>query len=119
MPRNENQIIFRRAFLAPLEIMLELRRLPVLVGAEEANIQIIAWILEIIRVTAEEGNLLLGRENKANIGVALELVKVIKTALIKSHDITPQPCFVLRLLFNLGHHGPAGLESRLVAQSGL
>src|SRR5713101_5489937 len=99
--------------------MLDLRRLAVFVGAEEADIEIEARIFEIVRIATEESNLLLRREDKTNIGVALEAIKVIKAALVEGDNVAAQTGFVLGLFFDLGHDGAAGPESLFVGKAGL
>ena len=61
-----------RAVRAPLQVVLDLGRLAVLVDAEEADVEVVARVLEVVRVAAEEGDLLLGGEDEADVGVLLE-----------------------------------------------
>jgi hypothetical protein len=86
MTGDENQIAIFGALLAPFQVVLNLRRLAVLVSAEETDIEVVAWVFEVIRVAAVKSNLLLGREDDADIGVAFEAVKMVAPALIKRHD---------------------------------
>ncbi len=60
--RDEHQLVVFRSRRAPLQILIDLGRLVVLVHAEERNIQIVARILEIIRISAEKRDVLLRRE---------------------------------------------------------
>ena len=71
MAGDEDQLVVRDAVLAPLQIVLDLGRLVVLVDAEEADVEVEARVLEVVRVAAEEGDLLLGREDEADVGVLL------------------------------------------------
>ena len=74
---DEHQLAVLRPGLAPFEVVLELGRLVVLVDAEEADVEVVARVLEVVRVAAEEGDLLLGGEDEADVGVLLEPVEVI------------------------------------------
>ena len=98
--------------------MLDLGWLAVFVGAKEADIEIEARILEVIRVAAVEGGLLLGREDQAHIGILLEAVKVILAALVERDDIAAQACLVERFLLQFRHHAATGEEGFLVGHAG-
>ena len=58
--RHEHQIVLLQARRIPLQIVRHFGRLAVLVDAEEADVEIVAGILEIVGVAAEEGDVLLG-----------------------------------------------------------
>ena len=58
-------------FVLHFRIVLELRRLAVLVGAEEADVEVVARVLEVVRIAAEEGDVELGGEHQADVGVFL------------------------------------------------
>src|SRR5207237_837098 len=94
MAGDENEIVFRGAFLAPFQIMLDLRGLAVFVSAKEADIQVEPRVFEVIRITTEESNLLFGREDQPDIGVAFEAIKVIEPSLVKRDHIAAQTGFV-------------------------
>ena len=51
--------------------------LAVLVGAEEADVEVVAGELEVVGVAAEEGDGELGGEDEADVGVFLVGVEVI------------------------------------------
>ena len=70
--------------------MLDLDRLVVFVNAEEADVEIVTRIGEIVGVAAVEGDLLLGGEDKPDIGVAFEAVKVVLAALVERDDVAAQ-----------------------------
>src|SRR5205814_697916 len=86
--------------LRPLQVVLNLRRLAVFVDPEEAHIEVEARKLEVVRIAAEERDLLLGREDQADVGVALETIKMIRAALVERDDIAPQARLLARLLFD-------------------
>src|SRR4029077_10955884 len=54
---NEDQLAVFDARRRPLEGIVQMRGLIVLVNAEKADVQIVAWILEIVGVAAEKGGL--------------------------------------------------------------
>ena len=62
-------------------------RLVVLVDAEEADVEVVARVLEVVRVAAEEGDLLLGGEDEADVGVLLERVQVVLAAGVERDDV--------------------------------
>ena len=76
-PETKTSSSSLRAVLAPLQVVLDLGRLVVLVDAEEADVEVVARILEVVRVAAEEGDLLLRGEDQADVGVLLEAVEVV------------------------------------------
>ena len=69
---DEDEFVLLAAVRAPLQVVLDLDRLVVLVDAEEADVEVVARVLEVVRVAAEEGDLLLGGEDEADVGVLLE-----------------------------------------------
>src|SRR5262245_30649306 len=103
MTGYKNQISVGRARGRKLKIIFYLGRLPGFVGAKKADIQIMPRELEVIRVTAIEGDLLFWRENNPNIGVTLVKVEMISAALPECDHVGTQPRFVERCLFNLGN----------------
>src|SRR5947209_914834 len=114
MTGDEDEIVLIRPPFAPFEVMLQLRRFSVLVGAEETDVQIITRIFEIVGVAAKKGNLLLRRENDPDICITLETVKMIASALVKGHDVAAQAGFVLRFFLDFGHNRPPSLEGSLI-----
>ncbi len=84
MSGNEDQLAFRRARLAPLQEMLDVHRLVVLVDAEEADIQIVARIFEIVGIAAEEGDRFLRSEHQAHVGVLFVAVQMILAAVVEA-----------------------------------
>ena len=82
--------------------MLQLGWPVVLVGAKQANIQIVTGVLIIIRIAAEKRRLLLRGKNQPHIGVFFVTIKMILCALVERDDVAAQAGFVERLFFNLG-----------------
>ena len=72
MAGNEHQLAVARAGEAPFQVVFDLGRLAVLVDAEEADVEVVSRVLEVVRVAAEEGDLLLGRKDQPHIRVFLE-----------------------------------------------
>ena len=118
MAGDEHKLALLRAVLAPLQIMSRPHGLAIFIGAEKAEVQIVAGILEVVRVAAEKRRGELGSEHQANVGVLLVRVEMVLTSLIQGDDIAPQACLVGRFLFDLGHGLLAGLFGRGVIESG-
>ena len=89
--------------------MLGLGWLAIFVSAEDADIEIVAWILEVIGIAAVERRLLLGREDDPHIVVAFVAIQIVDAALIERDHIGAQPGRVLALFFNRGNGGMARL----------
>src|SRR6266536_2028881 len=86
MAGDENQLIVGSAGLAPLQIVLELDLLVIFIDTEEADIEVVAGVFEIVGVAAEEGDVFFGREDEADVGVLFELIEVILAALKERDD---------------------------------
>ena len=106
---DEHQVPFLRAAFAPLQVLRGLRRLAVLVGAEEGDVEVVARELEVIRVAAEEGDGVLGCEHEPDIRVFLVRVEMIPTPAIQGDDVAAQAGPVERLLLDLRPGLPSGL----------
>ncbi len=89
--------------------MLDLRGLVVLVDAEEADVQVVARELEVVGVAAEEGDRMFRRKDQANIGVLLEAIEMVESAVIKRDHVTPESGSVERFLLYRVHRSPSGL----------
>jgi hypothetical protein len=87
MAGDERELAGRRAFCATLQEVIGVQRLAVLVDAEKRHIDVIARVGEVIRVAAEEGCLLLGRKDEANICVCLVLVEPVLAAVVERDDV--------------------------------
>ena len=87
----------------------------VFVGPEQADVEVVARELEVVGVAAEERDLLLRCEYQPHIGVLLGAIEVICSPLPESHHVAPQARRCERLLFDLGHHRPAG-SKRLIGR---
>ena len=109
-PETNTNSLSLRARLAPFQVMLDLGRLVVLVDAEEADVEIVARILEVVRVAAVKGDLLLRGEDQPDVGVLFEAIKVILPALVERDHVAAQAGLVERFLLDLGHDGAAGRE---------
>ena len=108
MPGNEHQLPVLRAGSAPLQVIRGLDRLAVLVRAEEADVQVIARILEVVGIAAEEGDGQLRREDQPHVRVFLVPVEVVLASLEQSHDIAAQSGLLQRLLLDRAHHRAPG-----------
>src|SRR5262249_20765637 len=87
IPAHERQLAIRRTLRVPLQIMLDLRRLPVFVSAKDRNIEIVARIFEIIGIAAAKRDLSLGGEGQPHVVVTSVAIKMILSALIKCHHV--------------------------------
>ncbi len=63
------------------------RRLAIFIGPHEAHVEIEARVGEVVRVAAEEGDLLLGREHQPDILVALEPIELVLPAPVHAHHL--------------------------------
>ena len=99
MAADEGQFVLGGAVGAPLEIMFRVGGLAVLVGAEDADVQVEARVLEIVRVAAVKRDALLGREDQPHVGVTLEAVEMVRAALVQRDHVGAQAGLVLATLF--------------------
>ena len=106
---DEDQLAVGRPARRPLQVVLDLGRLAVLINAEEADVEVIAGIFEIVRIAAEEGDVLFGREDQADVGVFLVAIEMVLTAVVKRDDIAPQARLLRRFLLDGVHDRAAGL----------
>ena len=84
---HKNQFSVGRPLGIEFKKMLDLRWLAIFVNAEQADIEIVARILEIVGITAEESHLLFGGEDQADVIIALVSIEVVRAALIQGNDI--------------------------------
>ena len=84
--------------------MFELGRLPVFVDAKDADIEIVTRILEIVGIAAVKSDLLLRREDDANVVVSFVLIEMVKAALIKCNHIRAKAGLLFTFLFDLRNH---------------
>src|ERR1700731_4570494 len=82
--------------------MIDLGRLPVLVGPKNTNIEVVARILKIIRVASVKCNLLFGRKDETDIVVSFVAIEVVNGALIKRDHIGAKASLVFTFLFDRG-----------------
>ena len=118
MTGNEDQLVFLCAGFAPFQIVLEPGRLAVFIDTEKAHIEVEARVFEIVGIAAVEGDLLLRREDQADIGVFLVAIKMILPALVKRDHVTAQTGLIERLFFDFGHDLAPG-QRRLRLDAGL
>ena len=109
MPGDENQIAVLHSGARPLQVIIEVRRLAILVDPEEGDIQVVARIGEVIGISAKESNVEFGSEHQPHVRVLFILVEVIDLPRIKNHHIAAQSSCGGAILFNLRHGGALGL----------
>ena len=64
-----------------------MNRLIIFVNTEQREVEIVAWIFEVVRVTAQERNFKLRREHETHVGVLLIGVEVVLAALIERNHV--------------------------------
>src|SRR5262249_23705659 len=88
--------------------MFNLCWLPVFVCAKNTNIEVEPRVFKVIRVTAIKGDLLLGRENKPDVIISFEAIKMKRPTLVKGDNIRTQAGLFFAFLFNFSDHFLAG-----------
>ena len=115
---DEGQFAIRRPFRVPLQEILGLRRLAILVGAEDADIEIEARILEVVRIAAVKGDLLLGREDEPDIVVTFVAIQIVDAALVERDHVGAKTSLVFALLLDLGDDVCLRLAGLVAGQAG-
>src|ERR1700683_3993842 len=111
MAGDKCKLTGRSAFGAPLKEFVGVKWFAVFVDAEKRHVDVIARISEVVWVAAEEGGLLLGSKDEADIGIDLVLVKPILAAVIKGDNVGAKAAGgFLAFLFDCGLFSVAGLE---------
>src|ERR1022692_1034080 len=100
MPTYKSKFARAWAFRVPFQEVLDLGRLSIFIDAEDADIEIEARVLEVIRIAAVEGRLLLGGEDNPHIVITLVTIEMVNAALIKSDHVGAQAGFLFAFLFN-------------------
>ena len=83
--------------------MVEVDGLVVLVDAEEADVEIVARVGEVVGIAAEEGDVKFGREHQPHVGVLLVLVEVIDFARVERDHVAAQAGGGGAILFDRAH----------------
>ncbi len=110
--RDEDELAVLGALGVHLEEVLDLRRLPLLVGAEDGHVEVVARVSEVVVVAAEEGGLELGREHHADVVVLLVTVEAVLGAPVERHDLAAE-ALGLEALRLEGRDGRLALLARL------
>jgi hypothetical protein len=105
---DEDQVPLPAAVRAPIEPVLGPQRGAVLVDTEETHVEGVARILEVVRVAAEEGRLLLGGHHQTHVRVALVAVQVVAAALIERDHLAEQAGRLFGLALDLRAHAAPG-----------
>ena len=80
-------------------------RLVVLIDPEERDVEIVAWIREVVGIAAEECDVEFRRKHQADIRILLVLVKVVDLSGVEGNDIATQPSRRGTVFFHLRHGG--------------
>src|SRR5882724_2772078 len=96
--------------------MLRLRRLAVLIGAEESHVEVVTRIGEVVVVASEERDLLFDRKDQSKVGVLLESIQPVFAAAVQRDDLALHAGLPDRLFFYGGGDGLA-LVARFFVRS--
>ena len=113
MSRDEYRLVFGGSAGIPFQEMLGADWRAVLVHAKDREVEVVTRIGKVVRVAAEEGHLLLGREHQPDVGVLLVTVEPILCALVERHDVGPQAGSIEAFFLDLCNLSLACLECRL------
>ena len=103
---DDRQLVFFGAILREREIVGDLGRLAVLVGAQHAHVEVVAREVEVVRVAAEERHRQFRREHQAHVLVAMVLVYVVDAAVVQVDHVAARVLAVLAdaFLLDVGLH---------------
>jgi hypothetical protein len=104
---DKDQVAVLEAAGGPLEIILQVDGLIVFVDAEEADVQIVARVLEVVGIAAEEGGGEFGREDEADVGVFFVFVEMKHSAGVERDHIAAEFRGCNAILLDGGHGGAA------------
>src|SRR5438105_13427399 len=71
---DEDEFACARAGLRELEIVIGVDGLTVFIDAKDGHVQVVARVIEVVRVAAEESDLAFGREGEAPVCTAFEAI---------------------------------------------
>src|SRR5512141_2359650 len=83
VPWDEDQLAVLDTFPAPAKKIGRLGWAIVLIGAEERHVEAITRIVEVVRIAAECGDAIFGREDQTNVRVLLVPVKMVRPSRIQ------------------------------------
>jgi len=84
---DEYEFLIGRPLWVPLQVVVGFDRLVVLVDAEDREVEVVAWIGEVVGIPTKERHLLLGREDEPHVDVLLVSVLPVLRALVHHHDV--------------------------------
>ena len=87
MSGDESQLAIAGAIRLPLQVVRRLGRLAVLVGAEERDVEIVAGILEVIGIAAEERDGKFRRKHQPDVVILFVFVEVVHRARVQRHHV--------------------------------
>src|SRR5271170_7219392 len=87
--------------------MLDLGRLTIFISSEKTDIQVVPWILKVVRISPEKGDVELRSKYEPDVGVFLVGVEVILSPLIEGNDVIAEPILVSGFFLDLGHRRAA------------
>ena len=95
LPETNTSSSSAAPFGIPLQVVLAVDRLAVLVNAEQRHVEVVARIGEVVRIAAEESDLLFRREHQAHVGVLLVAVEPVFAALVERNHVGAQAGLLL------------------------
>src|SRR5438132_7725271 len=90
MSCDENQLTICGTRRTELEVIVDLRRLAVFVRAEQADVEVVTGILEVVGIAAKKRDRYFRREHEPHVRVLFVAVEVIFSSLIERDDIAAQ-----------------------------
>ena len=108
MSGDEDKLVLARCRKAPVQKVLDPRRPPLFVDAEEIHVEVVAGVLEVIGVAAEKRDLLLGSKHNAHVRVAAVPVDVVLAPLVQADDLAQQAGFFCRFGLDFRRHRVEG-----------
>src|SRR5439155_5423215 len=113
MTADESEFAVGGPVRTEFQIIVDLCRLAVFVGAKDANIEIETRVFKVVRVAAEKSDLLFGRKNEAHVIVTFVPVKMVSATLIKRDDVRTQSSLVFAFFLDRRNRTPTGIGSLL------
>src|SRR5207302_8644482 len=98
MPADERQLAVNWSAWIEFQIVVDLERPPVFINAEDADVEIEAWVLEVVGVSQIKCAVLLCHRDAPDLVVTFVVTEMILAALIMRDDDGTQPVFFFDLL---------------------
>ena len=114
MTRDEGELAVLRSGLRPPQVVPGRRRLPVLVGPDERDVQVVTREVEVVGVSAEGSHGELRSEDQPHVLEALVLVEIVDSPVVQRDDVAAHLLVAAgALLLDLRHLGALRLGEPL------